>query len=75
VGILPAGSGVPPERTSKSGNASTTVGKTAPQDASLGGRDAHPTRDDPLGSLFLNDDLLSGTELRTSEAKGFATAS
>jgi alanyl-tRNA synthetase len=39
VGILPAGSGVSPERSLNSGQ------KDAPQDAALGGQDAHPTRD------------------------------
>ena len=39
VGILPAGSGVSPERSFNSGE------KDAPQDAALGGQDAHPTRD------------------------------
>jgi alanyl-tRNA synthetase len=39
VGILPAGSGVSPERSFDSGQ------KDAPQDAALGGQDAHPTRD------------------------------
>jgi alanyl-tRNA synthetase len=39
VGVSPAGSGVSPERTFVSGE------KAAPQDASLGGQDAHPTRD------------------------------
>jgi alanyl-tRNA synthetase len=39
VGVPPAGSGVSPERTLG------TAQKTATQDASLGGQDAHPTRD------------------------------
>src|SRR6266403_1607577 len=39
VGILPAGSGVSPERSFNSGE------KDALQDAALGGQDAHPTRD------------------------------
>jgi alanyl-tRNA synthetase/REP element-mobilizing transposase RayT len=39
VGVPPAGSGVSPERSLNSGE------KAAPQDAALGGQDAHPTRD------------------------------
>src|SRR3954447_11862092 len=39
VGVSPAGSGVAPERTFDAGQ------KAATQDASLGGQDAHPTRD------------------------------
>jgi alanyl-tRNA synthetase len=39
VGVSPAGSGVSPERSFEPGE------KTATQDASLGGQDAHPTRD------------------------------
>src|SRR5688572_1925565 len=39
VGVSPAGSGVSPERSLDPGE------KSAPQDAALGGQDAHPTRD------------------------------
>jgi alanyl-tRNA synthetase/REP element-mobilizing transposase RayT len=39
VGVSPAGEGVPPEGTLEHKE------KTGPQDASLGGQDAHPTRD------------------------------
>jgi alanyl-tRNA synthetase len=45
VGVPPAGLGVPPERTSDIGDASRDARKAATQDASLGGQDAHPTRD------------------------------
>jgi uncharacterized radical SAM superfamily Fe-S cluster-containing enzyme len=44
VGVLPAGSGVSPERTFGNGEASAMIRETATQDAWLGGRDAHPTR-------------------------------
>jgi len=50
VGILPAGPGVPPERSSRCAGESTAIGEATTQDASLGGRDAHPTRDTPLAS-------------------------
>src|SRR5688572_978052 len=39
VGVSPAGSGLRPERSLDPGE------KSAPQDAALGGQDAHPTRD------------------------------
>jgi carbamoyl-phosphate synthase large subunit len=45
VGVPPAGSGVSPERSSERGSASSIFRKAATQDASLGGQDAHPTRD------------------------------
>ena len=44
VGVPPAGSGVSSERTSATANAPDPVRKAATQDASLGGQDAHPTR-------------------------------
>jgi hypothetical protein len=51
VGILPAGEGILPEQTVASRH------ETATKDASLGGQDAHPTRDtldrhDKLFCLF-----------------------
>jgi hypothetical protein len=45
VGVPPAGSGVPPERSSGTSDPSTVAGKAATQDVSLGGQDAHPTRE------------------------------
>ena len=47
VGVSPAGPGVPPGRTSQPAGAQrlAKTGDAATQDASLGGRDAHPTRD------------------------------
>jgi len=44
VGVPPAGSGVSPERTPEREPTAALVQKTATQDASLGGQDAHPTR-------------------------------
>jgi hypothetical protein len=45
VGVPPAGSGVSPERSSEKSDAASAAGKTTTQDASLGGQDAHPTRE------------------------------
>ena len=45
VGVPPAGLGVSPERTSVTAHAPDPARKAATQDASLGGQDAHPTRD------------------------------
>ncbi len=46
VGILPAGSGILPERSPKDHEDQTRPGSASGQDAPTGGQDAHPTREE-----------------------------
>jgi carbamoyl-phosphate synthase large subunit len=76
VGVPPAGSGVPPDRTPETGHASD-VRKTATQDASLGGQgspthrpllvpsatSAHPTRDHATHPILVDHFLEDATEV------------